>query len=219
MYDASTGTYTLTGSGDNIWWAEDDFHYVWKKVSGDFSLSADIALLGTGGEPHRKAVSMIRQTLDQDSAAVALAVHGDGLTSLQWRLTRGDNMHEVQANVKAPTTVRVEKHGDYFSAFVTGADGKVGPSGAATKVVFTGPNGRRPADHVVTIELQALAGATLPLVDPTYKVDGVVKSVTDFKPDPPAIGSPPTGSFPYLGRCCARIRLRLRRRPRNSSSC
>jgi len=61
------------------------------------------------------------------------------------------------------------------------------------------PNGRRPGDDVVTIELQALAGATLPLVDPTYKVDGVVKSVTDFKPDPPAIGSPPTGSFPYLG--------------------
>ncbi|MFZ0303139.1 MAG: hypothetical protein WAL75_10650 [Terracidiphilus sp.] len=139
VYDASTGTYTLTGSGDNIWWAEDDFHYVWKKVSGDFSLSADIALVGTGGEPHRKAVLMIRQTLDQDSAAVALAVHGDGLTSLQWRLTRGDNMHEVQANAKAPTTVRVEKHGDYFSAFVTGADGKVGPSGAATKVVFTAP--------------------------------------------------------------------------------
>ena len=61
------------------------------------------------------------------------------------------------------------------------------------------PNGRRPADDVVTNELQALAGATLPLVDKTYKVDAVVKSVTDFKPDPPAIGSPPTGSFPYLG--------------------
>jgi TolB protein len=138
-YDAATGTYTLTGSGDNIWFAEDDFHYVWKKVTGDFSLSADIALLGTGGEPHRKAVIMIRQSLDRDSAAVAIAVHGDGLTSLQWRLTRGDNMHEVQASVKAPATVRVEKHGDYFSAFVTGADGKFGPSGAATKVVFTGP--------------------------------------------------------------------------------
>ncbi len=139
VYDALTGTYTLTGSGDNIWWAEDDFHYVWRKVSGDFTLSADIALPGTGGEPHRKAVLMIRQTLDQDSAAVILAVHGDGLTSLQWRLAKGDNMHEVQANVKAPTTVRLEKHGDYFSAFVTGADGKVGPSGAATKVIFTGP--------------------------------------------------------------------------------
>jgi len=61
------------------------------------------------------------------------------------------------------------------------------------------PNGRRPGDDVVTIELQALAGATLPLVDKTFTPDAVVKSVTDFKPDPPALGSPPTGSFPYLG--------------------
>jgi hypothetical protein len=61
------------------------------------------------------------------------------------------------------------------------------------------PNGRRPGDDVVTIELQCVAGATLPLVDSSYKVDTVVPSVTDFKPDPPAIGNPPTGSFPYLG--------------------
>jgi hypothetical protein len=61
------------------------------------------------------------------------------------------------------------------------------------------PNGRRVTDDVVTIELQAVAGATLPLVDKSYKVDAVVPSVTDFKPDPPAIGSPPTGTFPYLG--------------------
>ncbi len=61
------------------------------------------------------------------------------------------------------------------------------------------PNGRRPGDDVVTIELQALAGATLPLVDKSYVVDKVVPAVTDFKPDPPAIGSPPTGTFPYLG--------------------
>ena len=65
------------------------------------------------------------------------------------------------------------------------------------------PNGRRPGDDVVTIELQAIAGATLPLVA-TYTVDTVVNSVTDFSSvtasgNPPAIGSPPTGSFPYLG--------------------
>ncbi|HTX29474.1 MAG TPA: DUF4331 domain-containing protein [Streptosporangiaceae bacterium] len=61
------------------------------------------------------------------------------------------------------------------------------------------PNGRRPGDDVVTIELQAVAGATLPLVDKSFTPDAVVGSVTDFKPDPPAIGNPPTGSFPYLG--------------------
>ena len=80
-YDRATGTYTLSGSGENMWWALDDFHYVWKKVSGDFSLSADPALLGTGGDAHRKAVLMIRQTLDGNSVTVDLAVHGDGLAS------------------------------------------------------------------------------------------------------------------------------------------
>jgi TolB protein len=137
-YDRATGTYTLSGSGENMWWALDDFHYVWKKVSGDFSLSADPALLGTGGDAHRKAVLMIRQTLDGNSVTVDLAVHGDGLTSLQWREKTGDNMHEVQANVKAPGTIRIEKHGDYFYAFVKGKDGKVGPAGDSTRIVFTG---------------------------------------------------------------------------------
>jgi hypothetical protein len=61
------------------------------------------------------------------------------------------------------------------------------------------PNGRRPGDDVVTIELQAIAGATLPLVDKSFQPDKVVSSVSDFNPDPPAIGNPPTGSFPYLG--------------------
>jgi TolB protein len=160
-YDPATAAYLLTGSGDNLWWAEDDFHFVWKKVSGDFALTADIALLGSGGDPHRKAVLMVRQTLDANSATVVLAVHGDGLTSLQWRAAAGENMHEVQANVKAPATVRLEKHGDFFYAFVPGRLAHPGPgpehvagdssgqiprmvppmvpSGASTQVVFTAP--------------------------------------------------------------------------------
>jgi Domain of unknown function (DUF4331) len=61
------------------------------------------------------------------------------------------------------------------------------------------PNGRRVTDDVVTIELQAIAGATLPLVDKSFTPDTVVPSVTDFNPDPPTIDSAPTGTFPYLG--------------------
>lgn len=41
------------------------------------------------------------------------------------------------------------------------------------------PNGRRLQDDVVTIELQAIAGRTVPLVMPTYTVDGVVPAITD----------------------------------------
>jgi TolB protein len=138
-YDAAQQSYTISGSGANMWFGEDDFHYLWTKVSGDVSLTADIAFLGETGDNHRKAVLMIRQSLDGNSAAVDLARHGDGLTSLQFRDAAGANTHEVQSNVSAPRTVRIEKRGDYFYAFVSGSDGKLQVAGASTKLVLTGP--------------------------------------------------------------------------------
>jgi len=138
VYDEVNHSYTLSGSGENMWFGVDDFHFVWKKVSGDVALTADIAFLGTGGNPHRKAVLMIRQTLDGDSPGVDVAVHGAGLTSLQYRDAAGVNTREVESNISAPKTVRIEKRGDFFYAFVSGKDGKLQPAGAATKLALTG---------------------------------------------------------------------------------
>jgi TolB protein len=138
-FDAAHSTYTVTGSGANMWFGEDDFHYVWTKVSGDIALTADIAFVGTGGNPHRKAVLMIRQSLDGGSKAVDIAEHGDGLTSLQFRATDGGPNHEIESNIAAPQTVRIEKRGDVFYAFVSGSDGKLHPAGASTKLALTGP--------------------------------------------------------------------------------
>jgi Domain of unknown function (DUF4331) len=61
------------------------------------------------------------------------------------------------------------------------------------------PNGRRVIDDVVTIEIRAIAGVTLPLVDKSFTPDKVATEVTDFTTDPPAIDSPPLGTFPYMG--------------------
>jgi len=63
-YDRSRHTYTISGSGNNMWSTEDDFQFVWKKMSGDVAVSADISILGQGGNPHKKAVLMMRQSLD-----------------------------------------------------------------------------------------------------------------------------------------------------------
>jgi TolB protein len=138
IYDDATHAYTISGSGENMWYGIDDFHFVWKKVSGDIALTADIAFLGTGGNPHRKAVLMIRQTLDGNSPYVDVAVHGVGLTSLQFRDAAGANTHEVESNISAPNAVRIEKRGDFFYAFVSGSDGKLHPAGASTKLPLTG---------------------------------------------------------------------------------
>jgi len=138
VYDTTTRTYTLSGSGENMWFGIDDFHFAWKKVSGDVALTADIAFLGTGGNPHRKAILMIRQSLDGNSPSVDIAVHGSGLTSLQYRDAPGVDTHEVESNATAPKTVRIEKRGDYFYAFVSGSDAKLHPAGASTKLALTG---------------------------------------------------------------------------------
>jgi hypothetical protein len=58
------------------------------------------------------------------------------------------------------------------------------------------PNGRRIDDDVVTIELQAIAGATIPLVDPSYTPDGAASGINDGTSNTNAAL---LGSFPYLG--------------------
>jgi hypothetical protein len=63
------------------------------------------------------------------------------------------------------------------------------------------PNGRRISDDVVTIELQAVAGVTIPLVDPTFTPDGAIADVSDgvtgagltFLPTFPYLGTPYSG--------------------------
>ncbi len=78
----------LTGSGDNIWFGEDQFHFAWKKLKGDFILRADVRFIGEGSHEHRKAGWMIRRDLETGSPHVSATVHGDGLTSLQYRTAK-----------------------------------------------------------------------------------------------------------------------------------
>lgn len=138
VYDPAKQTYTVTGSGENMWFGTDDFQFAWKKMTGDVAISAAIAFVGDKGNNHRKAVVMIRQSLDSNSPAVDIARHGDGLTSLQFRDSAGADDHEVQSNIAGPKRIRLEKRGDYFYAFVSGPDGKLQAAGASTKLRLKG---------------------------------------------------------------------------------
>jgi TolB protein len=138
-YDRATGAYTVMGSGGNMWVDKDQFHFVWKKVSGDQGISADIRIVGAGGNPHRKAVLMMRQTLDTGSPEVDVAVHGSGLTALQFRDEAGGSVHEVETSVDAaPERVHLERRGERFYMDVSGKDGKLHPTGASIRVPFSG---------------------------------------------------------------------------------
>jgi hypothetical protein len=138
-FDAAAGTYTITGSGENMWGARDAFHFAWTRIAGEVALAADVAFVGAGNEPHRKACLMVRQSLDEDAAYVDVAVHGDGLTSLQFRDARGAATHEVQANVRAPARVQLVLRGRYALLFAAARGEALRFTGAAVRVAFEGP--------------------------------------------------------------------------------
>ncbi len=131
-FDGGTRTYRVTGGGANMWAGTDAFHYVWKKVSGDVSITADVEFVGEGKVAHRKAAILIRQSLDAGSAYADVALHGDGLTSLQYRPAAGAETQEVRAEIKAPHRLRLERRGNQFTMWLGEPRGTLTRSGTAT---------------------------------------------------------------------------------------
>ena len=139
QYDKAKDAYTVSGSGENMWFGQDAFHFAWKRATGDLTLSADIQFVGAGKNPHRKAVLIVRQNLEADSPYVDVALHGVGLTSLQYRDEKDATTHEVQANISSPKRVRILKRGDYFTMWLAGPDGKFALAGATGKIHLEEP--------------------------------------------------------------------------------
>jgi TolB protein len=138
-YDSASNAYTIAGSGTNLWANVDAFQFVWKKMSGDVALAADISFIGESGEPHRKAELMIRQDLDPDSAYVDIARHGSGLIALQYRLAKGATTGEVIVTNSAPQRLQLAKRGDdFYLMFSAGAE-DLHPSGGAIRVHLQEP--------------------------------------------------------------------------------
>jgi hypothetical protein len=138
-YDAAAGTYTVGAAGANMWAKVDAMQYVWKRKSGDFSIAADIAFVGTSSQPHRKACIVIRQNLDPGSAYVDVAQHGSGLTSLQFRDAADGLTKEIECMTDGPTRVRLDRIGDDIYLSVGYAGGKPAPSGASFRLHMADP--------------------------------------------------------------------------------
>ncbi|HUP79296.1 MAG TPA: alpha/beta hydrolase-fold protein [Pirellula sp.] len=114
-FDNTTQSYEIVGSGTNMWATKDEFHMVWKKLKGDFILDAQMKLVGEGVDKHRKLGWIIRKSLDTDSEYADSAVHGDGLTSLQFRRAQGGITEQVQSTVKSPNVIQLKRKGARIS--------------------------------------------------------------------------------------------------------
>ena len=96
QFDAASGEYRITGGGANVWGTQDALQFAWKRISGDVRITADVKFIGVGAVNHRKALLMLRQSLSPDAAYADVALHGDGLTSLQFRSTAGEKTEELR---------------------------------------------------------------------------------------------------------------------------
>lgn len=125
-YGGAAPLYKVTGGGANIWGKEDAFQFVYKQISGDFTLSADVQFVGKGVERHRKLALMVRQSLQPDSAYADVVTHGDGSTALQYRPSAGVDTSEFRAAMVTPTHLSINRHGNEFT--VTAGDVGVQPA-------------------------------------------------------------------------------------------
>jgi hypothetical protein len=113
-YNPASQDYLLTAGGVNMWAARDEFHFAWRKLTGDFILQARVELLGKGVDPHRKAGLIVRPTRDADAPYVDGVVHGDGLTSLQFRRTKGAITEQKESPIKGADVLQLERKGNTY---------------------------------------------------------------------------------------------------------
>ncbi|PYO74408.1 MAG: hypothetical protein DMD64_04025 [Gemmatimonadetes bacterium] len=116
-YDPQQQMYTIAGSGQNMWDTRDDFHFVWKRINGNFILSTRARFIGAGVEPHRKIGWTIRPSLDPRSAHVTAAFHGNGLMSLQFRRQTGGITEENKSADSLPdadAVIQLERRGGEY---------------------------------------------------------------------------------------------------------
>src|SRR6185436_8884051 len=82
---------------------------------------------------------LIRQSLDPDSVYADAALHGDGLTSLQYREVKGGPTREIQSNVKGPSRIKLEKQGDYVFMSIARAGEPLQSAGGSFRIKLTEP--------------------------------------------------------------------------------
>jgi hypothetical protein len=134
-YDAETKQYTITSAGYNIWYTRDEFRFLWKKMSGDISLAADVSYPDPNGYGDRKAVLLIRQDLDDDSKEAIVALHGLGMIHLAQRPEKSARVKDMEYRIggrgrpggTSPDSlvtvmarrIGIEKRGDSFALFIS----------------------------------------------------------------------------------------------------
>ncbi len=112
------GTFTLKGSGADIWETADGCHFISQSLSGDFVITARLASMANT-DYWAKAGLMVRESHAPGSRNVSLLVtpQGGG-TRLQWRTSPGGRTSDQQlSRSNAPLWLRIVRSGNTFTGW------------------------------------------------------------------------------------------------------
>ena len=113
----ASGTFTINGSGDDIWNSADAFRFVYMSKSGDFTIVARVASVQYS-DAWAKAGVMVRESLDADAVNAFIGVTtGNGVTWQTRSSTGGGTANASSGGLGAPYWVKLVRSGDTFTGY------------------------------------------------------------------------------------------------------
>jgi hypothetical protein len=114
----TSGTYSVKGSGADVWGTADAFHYAYRTLTGDGAIVARVTSIPQGIHAWVKAGVMIRASLNANSPhAFMLASASKGMAFQRRGLTGGESTNTGGTMSTAPRWVRLQRNGNLFSAY------------------------------------------------------------------------------------------------------
>ncbi len=113
------GTWTVNGSGGDIWNASDQFHFVWQSLAADGSVSAHI-ISQTSTDSWTKIGVMLRQSTDAGSPYYAAFVTPGNGINVQYRSIDHLNTAQISAGAgSVPTYLMVARSGGTYTTYTS----------------------------------------------------------------------------------------------------
>jgi hypothetical protein len=138
--EGPVGTFTMAGSGTDIWGSADEFHFAYKTLTGTGSIIAKVESL-TDTNNWAKAGVMIRETLEPGSKNAMVAVTIDNGVSTQVRIDADTNSsNTAESGITAPHWIKLERDiaGNFTASHSTNGSTWVAVSGALPENIQMG---------------------------------------------------------------------------------